>query len=193
MFVSTHTLISKSILNNIDKNKNFLVNENHFIYGNIKPDLSSKYFLKKHYLKESYNMIESKVNYLCSLDLISLSKYFQSGNFSQELGVICHFLCDFFCVPHSYRWEFKHSMKKHIAYETELDTIAKEINLSKFTGDNIKYNSFSEFFYSLYNEYQLILDHRNDLLFSVYVCNSVINYILDCILKNTTTSYSILT
>ena len=58
MFISTHTLISKSILDNIDKNKIFLVNEKHFIYGNIKPDLSSKYFFKKHYLKESYEMIE---------------------------------------------------------------------------------------------------------------------------------------
>lgn len=84
-------------------------------------------------------------------------------------------------------------MKKHISYETELDSLAKETNLNKFVGDNIKYNSFSEFFYSLYNEYQLILDHKNDLLFSVYVCNSIINYILDQILKNTVTSYTILT
>ena len=44
MFVNTHTLIAKSIVNNIDENKHFFLNENHFIYGNIKPDLSSKYF-----------------------------------------------------------------------------------------------------------------------------------------------------
>ena len=44
MFVNTHTLIAKSIVNNIDENKHFFINENHFIYGNIKPDLSSKYF-----------------------------------------------------------------------------------------------------------------------------------------------------
>ena len=51
MFVNTHTLIAKSIINNINENKHFFVNEKHFIYGNIKPDLSSKYFFKKHYLK----------------------------------------------------------------------------------------------------------------------------------------------
>mgnify|MGYP001202340994 CR=1 FL=1 len=138
MFVNTHTLIAKSIVNNIDENKHFFLNENHFIYGNIKPDLSSKYFFKKHYLKESYDMIESKVNYLCNLNLNSLSKYFSVGVLSQELGVICHFLCDFLCVPHSYRWEFKHSMKKHLSYETELNTIAKETNLNKFINDDIK-------------------------------------------------------
>ena len=191
MFVNTHTLIAKSIVNNIDENKHFFLNENHFIYGNIKPDLSSKYFFKKHYLKESYDMIESKVNYLCNLNLNNLSKYFSVGVLSQELGVICHFLCDFLCVPHSYRWEFKHSMKKHLSYETELNTIAKETNLDKFIGDDIKYNSFGEFFNSLYIEYQQILDHKNDLLFSVYACKSVVNYILDSILKNTVKSYSI--
>lgn len=150
MFVNTHTLIAKSIVNNIDENKHFFLNENHFIYGNIKPDLSSKYFFKKHYLKESYDMIESKVNYLCNLNLNSLSKYFSVGVLSQELGVICHFLCDFLCVPHSYRWEFKHSMKKHLSYETELNTIAKKTNLNKFINDDIKYDSFGEFFNSLY-------------------------------------------
>ena len=128
MFVNTHTLIAKSIVNNIDENKHFFLNENHFIYGNI---------------------------------------------------------------PHSYRWEFKHSMKKHLSYETELNTIAKETNLNKFIGDDIKYDSFGEFFNSLYTEYQQILDYKNDLLFSVYACNSVVNYILDSILKNTVKSYSI--
>ena len=35
-------------------------------------------------------------------------------------------------------------------------------NLNKFRGDDIKYDSFREFFNSLYIEYQQILDHRND-------------------------------
>ena len=82
-------------------------------------------------------------------------------------------------------------MKKHISYETELNTIAKETNLNKFKGDDIRYGSFEEFFKTLYIEYQHILDHRNDLLFSMYVCNSVMNYILDSILKNTVKSYSV--
>lgn len=185
MFINTHKLIAKSIIDNIDEDKNFFIDENHFIYGNIKPDLPSKYFIKKHYMKESYDMIIYKVNSLCSLDLNCLSKYFSVGSLSQELGIICHFLCDFLCVPHSYRWEFKHSMKKHITYETELNTIALETNLKAFKGENINYKSFDDFFKAIYNEYQNLLDHRNDLFFSTYMCNSVINYILDSILKNT--------
>lgn len=31
----------------------------------------------------------------------------------------------FFCIPHSERWEFKHSMNKHVKYEKELASFAK--------------------------------------------------------------------
>lgn len=191
MLMNAHFLIAKSLLENIDNNKSFFIGEKSFIYGNIKPDSSSKYVFKKHYLDESLDTIISKINHLCSLTLNSLSKYFSVSKFSQELGVICHFLCDFFCVPHSQRWEFKHSMKKHMTYEKELSIVAKEIDLSQFQGDTITHDNFEDFFYELYTEYVNKLDYKNDLLFSCYMCNSVIDYILDSILKNTVTSYSI--
>lgn len=189
MFINTHLLIGNSIVNNIDKNKSFFISEKNFVYGNIKPDLPSKYYLQKHYLAESLDMIISKIKYLCTLSLDSLSKFFSVSNFSQELGVICHFLCDFFCVPHSYRWEFKHSMKEHLWYETELSLISKEIDLTTFKGDIITHKNFEDFFNDLYEEYTNQLDHKNDLKFSTYVCNSVVNYILDSILTNSANSF----
>lgn len=192
MLMNAHFVIAKSLLENIDPNKSFLISEKNFIYGNIKPDSSFKYVFKKHYLDESLDTIISKIDHLCSLTLDSLSKYFSVSKFSQELGVVCHFLCDFFCVPHSQRWEFKHSMKKHMAYEKELSIMAKEIDLSQFKGDAITHDSFEDFFYELYNEYVKKLDYKNDLMFSSYMCNSVINYILDSILKNTVRSYTML-
>ena len=192
MFVNTHLLIGKSILENINDNKSFFISDKNFIYGNIKPDISSKYVLQKHYLEESLEMIFSKVEYLCTLNLDCIGKYFSISKFSQELGVICHFLCDFFCVPHSRRWEMSHSMNKHIAYEKELSIVAKETDLIKFKGDNIEFNSFREFFNSLYLEYQSKTEYKNDLLFSNYVCNSVINYILDSVLSNTAKSSNLI-
>ena len=192
MFVNTHLLIGKSIVENISKNKSFFISDKNFIYGNIKPDVSSKYVLQKHYLEESLEMIFSKVEYLCTLDLDSITKYFSISKFSQELGVICHFLCDFFCVPHSRRWEMTHNMNKHITYEKELSIVAKETDLKKFKGDNIKANSFREFFNSIYVEYQSKTEYKNDLLFSNYVCNSVVNYILDAVLSNTAKSYNLI-
>lgn len=192
MLMNSHFLIAKSLLNNIDNNKLFFINEKHFIYGNLKPDAVPQYVFKKHYLNESFDTIAQKINYLCSLTIDYLSRYFSVSKFSQELGVICHFLCDFFCVPHSERWEFKHSMKKHMSYEKELSIVAKNSNLSIYKGDVITNNSFKDFFDSLYTEYKSKLDYENDLFFSSYACNSVINYILDNILKNTVRSNIIL-
>ena len=192
MFVNTHILIGKSIVENINENKSFFISDKNFIYGNIKPDISSKYVLQKHYLEESLEMIFTKVEYLCTLNLDCISKYFSISKFSQELGVICHFLCDFFCVPHSRRWEMTHSMNKHITYEKELSIVAKETDLRKFKGDNIEANSFREFFNSIYLEYQSKTEYNNDLLFSNYVCNSVVNYILDAVLSNTAKSYTLI-
>ena len=192
MFVNTHILIGKSIVENINENKSFFIIDKNFIYGNIKPDISSKYVLQKHYLEESLEMIFTKVEYLCTLNLDCISKYFSISKFSQELGVICHFLCDFFCVPHSRRWEMTHSMNKHITYEKELSIVAKETDLRKFKGDNIEANSFREFFNSIYLEYQSKTEYKNDLLFSNYVCNSVVDYILDAVLSNTAKSYTLI-
>lgn len=192
MFVNTHILIGKSIVENINENKSFFISDKNFIYGNIKPDISSKYVLQKHYLEESLEMIFTKVEYLCTLNLDCISKYFSISKFSQELGVICHFLCDFFCVPHSRRWEMTHSMNKHITYEKELSIVAKETDLRRFKGDNIEANSFREFFNSIYLEYQSKTEYKNDLLFSNYVCNSVVDYILDAVLSNTAKSYTLI-
>ncbi len=192
MLMNAHFLIAKSLLKNIESNKTFFIDEKHFIYGNLKPDAVPQYVFKKHYLNESFDTIASKINYLCSLTLDSLSKYFSVSKFSQELGVICHFLCDFFCVPHSERWEFKHSMKKHMLYEKELSIVAKESNLSIYKGDLITHSTFEDFFNSLYVDYKNRLDYKNDLFFSNYACSSVINYILDHILKNTVNNNIIL-
>ena len=190
MFVNTHTLIAKSIVNNIDENKHFFLNENHFIYGNIKPDISSKYVLNKHYLEESFDMVMEKIKNLCQLTLSSLEKYFSISKLSQELGVVCHFLCDFFTAPHSERWEFSHSMNKHVTYEKELASYAKIMDFSNCDLECEINHSVEEFFYNLYKDYKSCnISYENDLKYSSYACNIVVNHILDCILINTANSY----
>lgn len=191
MIINTHLIISNSIIENLDSNKSFFLSNNNFLYGNVKPDLTSKYFLRKHYLDESFNMIMNKIKTLSSLSLDFIEKYFSISSFSQELGVVCHFLCDFFCVPHSQRWEFSHSFTKHVVYEKNLQSVAKEINFNKIGRDKISHEGVEDFFNNLYEEYTKKEDYKNDLLFSTYMCNSVVNYILDCIMENTVKSYSL--
>lgn len=191
MILNTHLTISNALIENLDSSKSFFISEKNFIYGNIKPDMTSKYVLHKHYLKESFDMIIGKIKTLCKLSLDFIEKYFSISKFSQELGVICHFLCDFFCVPHSQRWEFSHSFKKHVIYERDLQSIAKCTNFGTLEKDPIHHVGVEEFFNKLYKEYTKKENFENDLFFSTYMCNSVVDYILDCILENTVKSYTL--
>jgi len=190
MMMKTHIIIAKSLLDNTDKNKQFFLNDKNFIYGNIKPDIASKYKLKKHYLDESYGMIKKKIDSLSSLNLDSLEKHHTKASFSQEIGVICHFLTDFFCVAHSERWEFKHSMVIHVQYERGLTKVAKDYFLKD---DRYNYlEDFDTFFESLYREYKANGNYeKNDLRYAAYMCNTVTNYILDNILYNTVKSHTV--
>lgn len=182
--MKTHIIISKSLIENISEKNNYLINEKNFIYGNIKPDILSKYKLKKHYLDESYDMIKRKILYMSSLDLNTLEENFNKASFSQEIGVICHFLADFFCVAHSERWEFRHSMKIHVKYESNLTKVAKDYNLKNSRTRNI--DDIDEFFMKLYDEYKKNGNfEQNDLEYSAYICNTILNYILEKIIENT--------
>ena len=190
MLMNTNFIISKNILKNLDSNKTFFLSDKNFIYGNIKPDISSKYVLNKHYLEESFDMVMEKIKNLCQLTLSSLEKYFSISKLSQELGVVCHFLCDFFTAPHSERWEFSHSMNKHVTYEKELASYAKIMDFSNCDLECEINHSVEEFFYNLYKDYKSCnISYENDLKYSSYACNIVVNHILDCILINTANSY----
>lgn len=185
MLVNTHIIIGKTIINNIDSDKLFMVSEKNFLYGTVKPDMVSKYKLKKHYLEESFKMIIDKIKYLSRLTLEDIRKRFSMSKFSQELGVICHFLCDFFCVPHSERWEFKHSMNKHIKYERELAIVAKEFVPLKEKIKIFDNEPIESFILDLHKKYKLKSSYENDVIFANYACNSVVDYVFDSILFNT--------
>ncbi|MBU3108530.1 zinc dependent phospholipase C family protein [Clostridium gasigenes] len=186
MLMNTHTMLAKDFIYNMDNNKKQMINENHFIWGNIKPDCVSKYKLKKHYLDESLDMVVNKIQFLSSLSLDDIYKTHSENKFSQELGVVCHFLCDFFCVPHNKRWEFKsaNAMKEHVMYEKDLSKIAKEFKIRKDIERSINSQEIRSYIMDLQQEYEKVMEYNNDLDFAYYVCQSVINMILDEVLIN---------
>lgn len=186
MLMNTHKILAKDFMYNIDSRKKSLINENHFIWGNIKPDCVPKYKLKKHYMDESLDMIIEKIQFLASLSIEDIYKNYSENKFSQELGVICHFLCDFFCVPHNKRWEFKsaNAMKEHVIYEKDLSKVAKEFKIRKDIETNINSKQIRSYIFNLQEEYERTIDYNNDLNFSYYICQSVINMILEEVIIN---------
>lgn len=186
MLMNTHKVLAQDFIYNMDSDKKVLINENHFIWGNIKPDCASKYKLKKHYMDESLDMVVNKIQFLSSLSIEDIYKNHSENKFSQELGVVCHFLCDFFCIPHNKRWEFKSAsaMKEHVMYEKDLSKVAKEFKVRKDIERSINSEEIRSYILYLQDEYEKIMEYDNDLDFAYYVCQSVINMILDEVMIN---------
>lgn len=184
MMINTHIIIANYILDNIDEDKLSLINRRRFIWGNIKPDCASRYKFKKHYYAESIDMIVDKINKLSSLSVTQVNNESSIGKFSGELGIICHFLTDYYCLPHFERWEFKHAMRPHVFYEKELAKVSKTYNINIKNDTNSIIEDVREFIDENLELYSLEKGYINDLNFACYVCSSIFNLILDSVIAN---------
>jgi len=184
--MNTHKTMGENIIKYANTKSVYLINNKRFVWGNVKPDCAPKYKFKKHYYDESIDMIVEKIIYLSSLTLEDVNYNMTVGKFSEELGVVCHFLCDFFCAPHYYRWEFKSTsaVKQHMTYENNLAKLAKNFKPTGIINTNIEPNDTKDFIVQLQKQYDGILDYENDLTFSYYVCDSVLNMILENVFLN---------
>lgn len=83
-----------------------------FLYGNVKPDLTAKVFLRPHiltlYLDDILQIIDSLMN-----------EQLSNEDFSENLGEVCHYLSDFFCLYHAREEKFNHFVS-HALYESRL-------------------------------------------------------------------------
>lgn len=84
--------------------------ERSFVLGNIAPDITYSYVLRRHQFNSSSQLLSKKIKslYGCALSP-------QSRMFSFKLGVIMHYVCDYFCYAHSS--VFKGTLRDHIRYE----------------------------------------------------------------------------
>ena len=184
--MNTHKTMGENIIKYANTKSVYLINNKRFVWGNVKPDCAPKYKFKKHYYDESIDMIVEKIIYLSSLTLEDVNYNMTVGKFSEELGVVCHFLCDFFCAPHYYRWEFKSTsaVKQHMMYEKNLAKLAKNFKPTGIINTNVEPSTVKDFIVQLQKQYDGILDYENDLTFSYYVCDSVLNMILENVFLN---------
>lgn len=184
MLMNTHMIMANNIIKQASYKKNSLINKNRFMWGNLKPDCASKYKFKKHYYDESIEMIIEKIKELSSLSVSEIYNDFGKKKFSGELGVICHFICDYFCLPHNQRWEFKKAIKRHVKYENTLAKIAKAYVPIGRMDANLQLNEINEFIINNIKEYEKEKGYVRDLEYSHFVCNSIVNLILNEIYMN---------
>lgn len=91
------------------KKLNFKLNKIAFMYGNIKPDFCGKDIECPHILSDSIYKLEEYSNILINSNL-------SNKDFSVSLGIICHFICDYFCLYHGEKYKNK-NIFSHNLYE----------------------------------------------------------------------------
>ena len=111
MNLFTHILLAKKIYQILSPEID--LNKFAFLYGNIKPDLSSQCLQNPHTLDNHLFNVSNQSNRLMLQETISVKE------FSLDLGVICHYICDFFCYYHLDEQLYR-KLYRHFFYEIRL-------------------------------------------------------------------------
>ncbi|MDK0979477.1 zinc dependent phospholipase C family protein [Clostridium perfringens] len=185
MLYKTHLEIGENTFNTIEGRGRNLIDKKSFLKGNVLPDISPKYRLKKHGRKQFEEIIEEKIANLSGLSSDEIINNLGKEKFSIELGVICHFLCDFFSLPHDEEWGFKESVTlKHVLYEKKLHKVFTRDMIIKDSYKILGNSNYNLFFKNALRKYRDLYGHQNDLFFAMYLNNSVVRYILESIEEN---------
>lgn len=187
LFASTHRIIAKHVISDIH-NHGFFLNAPSFIWGNIEPDFAPTLVTKKHYPEESLNYVTDLIFQLCQLPASVLTTKDGYKRISVQIGVICHFLTDFFTLPHSLHWDLTSHLISHLKYETTLHQVALSHNSIVFSPIPIFTSTSKEtilgFIQNLQDEYKSHEDYLNDILFSVRISALMVRFILKTIRDN---------
>lgn len=111
-----HLIIARQVRKVISRQTGMKLNQIGFGIGNILPDLDEKLLRISHYPHESRNEISQmalRVQVEPCLDRQNIS--YQD---SLEIGIICHYVSDYFCHVHSIR--FNKSLWHHYLYELKM-------------------------------------------------------------------------
>ncbi len=123
MHITTHLLMANVLYKEITSQMGTELNYSHFVYGNIKPDVNPGTIDWPHF---SHQSLEDLLDYCEHITLTPMS----IRSYSKALGVISHFICDYYCLYHTKPYRTKKnivSIVKHTAYEhfLELNVIKK--------------------------------------------------------------------
>jgi hypothetical protein len=181
MNLITHIAMAKMLYSNL--NSIMDLDKKAFVYGNIKPDMTYKLLRNPHTLENYFLTVCSSAEKLMNDNKLSLKE------FSIELGVICHYVCDFFCQYHL-KDELFHRFREHFIYELKLHAVL----LLNYSGnEKLKIESINQniavIIRELRKDYSAIpasmkKDLKYALTASMSICESVY-YLSDNYIKST--------
>jgi len=138
MIANTHRVVGEFLYQQLSPSNQRYIQRQRFVYGNIKPDISKKYLQMSHYHRDNEEIIFKMLNQL-------LTTQASIREFSENLGVLIHFFCDYTCIYHANDYLYEnHSIAKHLRYELMLHRYAvKKLEKLK-TVETIPFESVDE-------------------------------------------------
>ncbi len=130
MFVQSHKVMADWIFQFVEEHADVSLNLLRFRAGNMSPDLPLYHSHLKHYKHQNFEYILDMVRELFETD--PTKNVGTLKNYSYRLGVVCHYLCDYFCYPHHNRRYFHDKLGEHMKYEKDLHKYIKKFRKSDY-------------------------------------------------------------
>lgn len=138
MIVNTHRLVGEFLYNQLSPSYQEFIHKRRFVYGNVKPDIVKEYRQMSHYHRDNAELIFKMLDRL-------LTEETTIEQFSENLGILIHFFCDYTCIYHANDHLYEnHSILKHMKYEVMLHRYAAKKFLTLETVRMIPFKSVDE-------------------------------------------------
>ena len=138
MIVNTHRLVGEFLYNQLSPSYQEFIHKRRFVYGNVKPDIVKEYRQMSHYHRDNAELIFKMLDRL-------LTEETTTEQFSENLGILIHFFCDYTCIYHANDHLYEnHSILKHMKYEVMLHRYAAKKFLTLETVRMIPFKSVDE-------------------------------------------------
>lgn len=111
MIMHTHRMVARHLYLGLEREEQKQLIYRTFVWSNVKPDLLPEYKRISHYYPANEDFVFNLLEKVCLEDL---SPY----EFTETLGILIHFLCDYACTYHAnMAVNQANSMRQHMQYE----------------------------------------------------------------------------
>ncbi len=174
----SHVTMGQHLYKHFTENMEIKLDKRTFVMWNVMPDLAPSLLKLSHFKKDIYDLVMEKTKYL-----EEYGSEMDVKEYSKQLGVLCHFMSDFFCYAHAEY--FSGSKLDHARYELNmqfygyqrkdmLGAIDLMINSSLMDNSQTLYEQIN----NLHDEYKTVAPSFGvDFIYSLTACVSIMKSI----------------
>lgn len=112
MNTCSHILVGSLVYEYLKSEHGIYLEKSSFLSGNVLPDRTSLAVTHPHFMKFSLGFVQAETEALSDTYLESA---YVGSEYSERLGIICHYYADYFC--HSHSSGYKQVVVNHMKYE----------------------------------------------------------------------------